>query len=139
MSTEIRPELSEKNKYWLPKHRYYELKHFCLQYPDWKRVYAALDAWPESTEHGSQTKSLGTTSNPTENVAIQRAIIFNKMRAVENAAQEADPSLALYILLGVTQGCSYTNLRTRFNIPCCRDVYYGLYRKFFWLLSRSQK
>ena len=43
MSTTIRPELSEKNPYWIEKHRYYELKHFCLQYPIWKRARAALD------------------------------------------------------------------------------------------------
>ena len=35
MPTEIRPELSKKNKYWIPKHRYYELKHFVMQYPQW--------------------------------------------------------------------------------------------------------
>lgn len=28
MGTTIRPELSEKNPYWIEKHRYYELKHF---------------------------------------------------------------------------------------------------------------
>ncbi len=28
MATEIRPELSEKNPYWIGKHRYYELKAF---------------------------------------------------------------------------------------------------------------
>lgn len=26
MSTQIRPEISPKNPYWIPKHRYYELK-----------------------------------------------------------------------------------------------------------------
>lgn len=36
MGTTIRPELSEKNPYWIERHRYYELKHFCLQYPIWK-------------------------------------------------------------------------------------------------------
>ena len=41
MATEIRPELSEKNPYWIGKHRYYELKHFCLQYPIWKKAYNA--------------------------------------------------------------------------------------------------
>ena len=35
MSTDIRPEISPNNKYWIEKHRYYELKHFCLQYPLW--------------------------------------------------------------------------------------------------------
>lgn len=33
MATVIRPEISPKNKYWISKHRHYELKHFCLQYP----------------------------------------------------------------------------------------------------------
>lgn len=34
MGTVIRPETSKKNKYWIPRHRYHELKHFCLQYPE---------------------------------------------------------------------------------------------------------
>lgn len=42
MGTNIRPELSNKSPYWIERHRYYELKHFCLQYPIWKRAYAAL-------------------------------------------------------------------------------------------------
>ena len=44
MGTTIRPELSEKNPYWIERHRYYELKHFCLQYPIWKKAYAALES-----------------------------------------------------------------------------------------------
>ena len=32
-----RAQLSVKNPCHIPKHRYYELKHFCLQYPDWKK------------------------------------------------------------------------------------------------------
>lgn len=42
MSTLIRPELSETNRYWIEKHRYYELKHFCLQYPLWRHAYNSL-------------------------------------------------------------------------------------------------
>ena len=43
MATVIRAEISEKNKYWIDKHRHYELKHFCLQYPSWKKAYADFD------------------------------------------------------------------------------------------------
>lgn len=42
MATTIRPELSEKNPYWIEKHRYYELKHFCLQYPIWQKQYSLI-------------------------------------------------------------------------------------------------
>lgn len=43
MGNIIRAEVSENNPYWIEKHRYYELKHFCLQYPTWKRNYVSLD------------------------------------------------------------------------------------------------
>ena len=35
MGTVIRPEVSKSNEYWIPRDRYYELEHFCLQYPSW--------------------------------------------------------------------------------------------------------
>lgn len=41
MATEIRPELSEKNPYWIGKHRYYELKHSTFP----AAVAAALRRW----------------------------------------------------------------------------------------------
>ena len=43
MSTQIRPETSQKNPYWIPKHRYYELKHFVMQYPAWVAARKGLD------------------------------------------------------------------------------------------------
>lgn len=43
-------ELSEKNPYYISKHRYYELKHFCLQYPEWKDALVMLDAWKAKPE-----------------------------------------------------------------------------------------
>ncbi len=27
----------------------------------------------------------------------------------------------------------------RAGIPCCKDVYYDLYRRFFWLLSKERQ
>lgn len=43
MSSIMRSELSEKNPYYLPKHRFLELKHFCMQYPEWKKMYNLCD------------------------------------------------------------------------------------------------
>ena len=43
-----------------------------------------------------------------------------------------------YILKGVTEGWSYDILKARSNIPCCKDVYYNLYRRFFWLLNKAR-
>lgn len=57
---------------------------------------------------------------------------------IERVANETDEILGPYILLGVTEGYSYDILKARYNIPCCKDVYYELYRRFFWLLSRER-
>lgn len=48
MGTNIRPELSNKSPYWIERHRYYELKHFCLQYPIWKRHMRLLVIWVQT-------------------------------------------------------------------------------------------
>lgn len=51
MGTVIRPEVSHKNTYYISKHRYYELKHFCLQYPEWRKSYISLDAAAMNVRH----------------------------------------------------------------------------------------
>ena len=54
-------------------------------------------------------------------------------------AKEADEYLYEYILKEITEGISYTYLKTAMKIPCGKDMYYDRYRKFFWLLSNSRK
>lgn len=140
MSTDIRPEISSQNKYWLPKHRYYELKHFCLQYPTWKAAYNSLDGL------GCRPKDLAIfvqsgqmKGDPTARCAESRAYLSNRMEIVEQAAHDADPELASYILLGVTEGLPYEALRLKHGLPCCRETYYERYRRFFWLLSKARE
>lgn len=139
MANDIRPEVSQKNPYWIGKHRYYELKHFCLQYPIWKKAYQSLDALSRSSDalqifvKGGQMKG-----DPTERCAQSRIFFADRMEMVEQAAIGAEPELYAYLLRGVTEGLSYDTLKMRYGIPCCRDVYYAAYRRFFWLLSKRR-
>ena len=43
MAHDIRPEVSQKNPFWIGKHRYYELKHFCLQCKDRVKLQAFIE------------------------------------------------------------------------------------------------
>ena len=52
---------------------------------------------------------------------------------------ETDDFFGPYILKAVTQGVSYDNLKTRWDMPCSKDKYYEFYRKFFWILSDSRE
>ena len=138
MRETIRPELSKKNKYWIGKHRYYELKYFCLQYPLWKKAYELLDG-VRVCSYDLIYISNNDIDDPTSICAEEREVYFNRMKLIEQAAIESDPYIASYILKAVTEGRSYTYLKTVLNIPCSRDTYYDRYRRFFWLLNDSRK
>lgn len=75
MGTKIRPELSKKNKYWIPRHRYYELKHFCLQYPEWKEQYTNLSSVTTPKLTDKVFRNIGHHSDPTERCA-ERKIFY---------------------------------------------------------------
>lgn len=135
MATKIRAEISQKNKYYIDKHRHYELKHFCLQYPTWKKAHAdCLTAdIPMSMIDGARQND--GIYDPTSARAITRAHYSRRIELLEQVARDADKYLWTYILKAVTEGLSYTYLRTKLGIPCGKDMYYDRYRKFFWLLS----
>lgn len=139
MGTEIRPELSPKNKYWIDKHRYYELKHFCLQYKAWKKAYSAINELSVSLPMIEKVYSSSNIPvDLTGKYAIMKACYSERIKMVEKAAMDADSDLYVYILKGVTEGLSYTYLKSKLGIPCSRDTYYERYRRFFWLLNEAR-
>lgn len=125
----LRPELSTKNPYYLSKHRYYELRHFCLHYNDWIRVQRYLLG-----QCGSKEKT-DEFSDPTGELASLLADYSRSIEMVEKAAKAADEFLAPYILKNVTEGRSYINLNSKYGMPCCKEMFYDRCRRFFYILS----
>lgn len=138
MATVIRPEISAKNKYYIDKHRYYELKHFCLQYTEWKKAYANCNESIIFASNLEKTSSNNIPSDLTAKYAMRRAQYGDKIKLVERLVKETDEYLYPYILKAVTENLSYTYLKAKLEIPCGRDMYYNRYRKFFWLLSEAR-
>lgn len=135
MATVIRAKISEKNKYYIDKHRYYELKHFCLQYNEWKAAYASCCESIIFTSRFEQLASSDIPGDLTAKYAMRRAQYAERISMIERAAKESDEFLYPYILKAVTEGLSYTYFKAKMDIPCGRDMYYDRYRKFFWILS----
>lgn len=138
MATVIRAEISEKNKYWIDKHRHYELKHFCLQYPEWKKIYAAFDNTSVPISMFERVPTSNLPGDPTAKRALMKTYYGERIKLLERVALETDVYLHTYILKAVTEGLSYTYLKTRLDIPCGKDMYYDRYRRFFWLLSKAR-
>ena len=138
MATMIRADISKSNKYWIDKHRHYELKHFCLQYPAWKKEYEILGIPTINSSRAERFPSVNLHGDPTARFALRKQYYLERIKLIEETAMAADAYLYHYILKAVTEGLSYTYLKTRLKIPCGKDMYYDRYRRFFWLLSESR-
>lgn len=136
MSTVIRPEISKKNSFYISKERYYELKHFCMQYKDWQKALQSLD----TLNFGGSIPEFITSKNyhasPVERICIAREYYRDKIRMIEESAVLADEEIANYILMAVTKNLSCVALINKYNMPCGKDKFYNAYRKFFWHLSQ---
>lgn len=139
MATTIRAEVSLKNKYHIDKHRHYELKHFCLQYPGWKKAYEDFSNPSVSLSSIERVPTSNLPGDPTAKRALMKARYAEKMELIEKVAMETDRYLCDYILKAVTENLSYTYLKSKLEIPCGKDMYYDRYRRFFWLLSEARK
>jgi hypothetical protein len=137
MSTVIRPEISEKRQYWISRHRYYELKPFCLQYPEWRKEYQNFVAI-----HGRMLSEVRDRrivfNDQIAEQGLKMADLSQRMNAVKKAAQMSDSVIGIYIFKAVTEGYSFEYLKTVLEMPCEKDMYYDRYRKFFWLLSQER-
>lgn len=94
MGTTIRPEVSVKNKYWIDKHRHYELKHFCLQYPRWKKLYIYLDNKTTISPKLYEVKGNSGKVDMTARIAIDKAYYLDKIDLAYSAIKRQEEELA---------------------------------------------
>lgn len=135
MPTVIRSQLATSNPYYISKHRYYELKHYCLQYPEWKRMMSKIR---EKSLIGGYIVYNNTSiqeSDKTGDYGVFLANLSHSMKEIEQICKEAGGDISDWLFAAVTEGISYPILEAR-GIPCGRDYFYLRYRKFFWLLSQ---
>jgi len=137
-SAKFRRDIKKRNPYYISKHRRYELEHFCLQYAEWKEEYERIDGMKSPIILPSYIKK-GSPSDPTAKIAIRKEELSYKIKLVEDTVVEAEPTISQYLMLGVTQGCTFPYLSAKLGMPCGKDMYYDRLRKFYWLLDEKRK
>lgn len=136
----MKAELSEKNKYYVPKYRYYELKYYCLQYTDWSKAYKELDVKNIQLKSGG-VNLLGVSnhlspSDVVSRLATKKARYHEKIESIHKALEHIDKTIQPYLLKGVIKGESYDKMSLHDVLPCSKAEYYDNYRRFFWELDR---
>ncbi len=131
----VRP-LNEK-KYEISKHRFLEVYHHCLQYPEWLDELKYMTDTVKSIQYGKVGKG-SAQGSATEGLAIRREKLRKKCELIEQIAFEVAPEIYLELLEGVTtEYASYRYLHDVRKIPCGKDMYYECRRKFYWLISKK--
>ena len=138
MGTNLRASLSKTNPYYISKHRYYELKHFCMQYGEWKHERSIIDSL-ESSSIRHAKKETWKTADLTAKCAVARLYFTERIELVEETAAKAtDKMFGDALLMAVTEGLSYEQVNARGLINCGKDIWYASYRRFFWLLDKKR-
>ena len=123
--------------YGISRHRYQELKAFCLQYEEKKnRIKYGLSA----VQCDGQPKA-HTAGSQVEKAAIENARNQKDCAMIEEAAIRANPGIWRYILKSVTLGLSYEFVEydeKEGRIPVGKTDFYA-YRKLFYYYLHKLK
>ena len=112
-----------KTEYALSKHRFYELKHFCLQFPEWEELYSLMDGWPEEIANNE--------GDTTSRDGIRRADLAWKIDLIRDTIHDICSQYEWELFACVALG-----IKPVLSVDQSDFWYY--YRKFFWELSRRR-
>ena len=126
-------------KYGITSKRYKELCGFCEQYPDWKSfLLTNIDTVKSKEMDGMPYSKTGSFSSPTEDLAIKRAAIQDKVDLVEQTAKEASPDLWEFIIKSVCYEMPFWYIRDIAKAPVSQSAFYDSRRYFFCLLDKRR-
>lgn len=138
MATKIKPELSQRNSFYLEKYRYLELKNFVRQYGKWRYSMDTINYFPPG--HFVEYLADRAQIDPVAACVEARNVWGEKIALVDRALSIAVSDrreLASMLLEAVTEGTSYDALEAQHGyMPVSRSEWYKLYRKFFWILDK---
>lgn len=107
----------QKGPYDIPKHRFEELKHFCMQYPDWIEQYKL-----------NKKSSKCSGEDPTATKGVKLADYARCIDLIIDCAKETEKTCWPDIVTFVTTGVR-TNFTDEFYISC---------RRFYWILDKRK-
>ncbi len=128
-------ELSQKNKYYIPREDYLTAIHYSLRYPLWL---AELDDARDTSTAIRYDKDKVQSSPNADMVfnAANRAIqISERVQLIDGIIQICAGDLEYFLRLGVCYGLTFNQLKSK-GMPCEHKKYYEMRRQYYYELSR---
>lgn len=123
------------SKYYVERELYLTVVHFCRQYPTW---IAELSVDPDASRaitYDKERVQTSVTGDVTADLAIRRVKIAEKVKLIDDIAAEVAGSCSKWLVLGACYGVPFFQLVDQ-GIPCGKDMYYNMRRKFYYLVSK---
>lgn len=136
MATKIRTEISTKKDHYISKHRYLELVHFCLQYPEWLSEYHNLGLELRGISYEVEKVDHSDISDHTANIAILRERLYKKIYILVDVAKETSLDNWEWLLESVTKEKTWEVLVAN-GMDISKHKFYELRRQFFYNLSQN--
>ena len=128
-----------KGQYKLEKHELYTAVHYALRYEELKKEYKNLTDTSKGMRYDLDKVQTTIDSDPTYVMAERRAEVAKKIMNIENSVKAAAGELLYpFILKSVTQeGVNYNLLRTKYSMPCGKNLFYMLRRQTYFILAKK--
>lgn len=128
--------LSEKNKYSLPREDYLTAIHYSLRYPLWIEELRTIADTGSAIRYDKDKVQTSNDSDPTYEVAVRMADLSEKIKLVDDTIRDVAQGLDSFLRLGVCHGLTFEQLKAK-NMPCERDKYYNMRRKYYYELAQK--
>lgn len=136
----IRPKLKNNREYDLTVHEFYMAYHYALQYNEWKSKVNDIASIDTPDPENADMPKAHNISDTTFSKAVRISEYRDKMRMIEELVREVAPDIYTWLFKAVTtDNCSYENLRVYMDLPCGKNYYYAMRRKFYFLLYQKIK
>lgn len=129
-------DLSLSKEFNISRHRYRELKEFCLQYGEKKeelrQLYSLSSVPPDVVVMG------GEPGKPTERKAMRALKLKTDIELIDNtlnSACETAVGIIPFLKKNITEGVGFSCLG---YVPCSPKLFYNYRRKFFFLLDKEK-
>ena len=128
---------SEKSKYYIPKEDYLTAIHYALGYPLLKEEVETMADTSKGISYDKDKVQSSSGYDMTFEAAVKIAESNkqHKMQLIDDTIRLVADGMDYWLRLGVCYGLTFDQLKGK-GMPCERDFYYLMRRKFYYVLAK---